>query len=135
MYLRPVSGCINAGCVAVVAALGCGLGLLTFVLLLANSKRIVWGISGSKRTPCCKLAFKENKKKMQMWVVSFDFSYGFCFFLNKLFYRFSYFYEIIKKRKCIEKFYCGNKVLFKNMSQWTLLRQNYCDMAFYYVQN
>lgn len=53
-YLRPVSGCINAGCEAVVAVLGCGLGLLTFVLLLANSKRIVWGISGSKRTPCCK---------------------------------------------------------------------------------
>lgn len=52
-YLRPVSGCINAGCAAVVAVLGCGFGLLTFVLLFANSKRIVWGISGSKRTPCC----------------------------------------------------------------------------------
>lgn len=53
VYLRPVSGCINAGCAAVVAVLGCGFGLLTFVLLLANSKRIVWGMSGSKRTPCC----------------------------------------------------------------------------------
>lgn len=55
VYLRPVSGCINAGCVAVVAVLGCGFGLLTFVLLLANSKRIVCGISGSNRTPCCNI--------------------------------------------------------------------------------
>lgn len=37
------------------AVLGCGFGLLTLVLLLANSKRIVWGISGSKRTPCCNI--------------------------------------------------------------------------------
>lgn len=57
VYLRPVSGCINAGCVAVVAVLGCGFGLLTFVLLLANSKRIVCGISGSNRTPCCNFVF------------------------------------------------------------------------------
>lgn len=55
LYLRPVSGCINAGCAVAVAVLGCGLGLLTFVLLLANSKRMVWGMSGSKRTPCCKI--------------------------------------------------------------------------------
>lgn len=55
VYLRPVSGCINAGCAAVVAVLGCGFGLLTFVLLLANSKRIVCGISGSNRTPCCNI--------------------------------------------------------------------------------
>jgi hypothetical protein len=56
-YLRPaVSGCINAGCAAAVAW-GCGFGLLTFVLLFANSKRIVWGISGSKRTPCCNFFF------------------------------------------------------------------------------
>lgn len=28
---------------------------LPFVLLFANSKRIVWGMSGSNRTPCCNL--------------------------------------------------------------------------------
>lgn len=27
--------------------------VLPFVLLFANSKRIVWGMSGSNRTPCC----------------------------------------------------------------------------------
>lgn len=62
-YLRPVSGCINAGCAAVVAVLGCGFGLLTFVLLFANSKRIVWGISGSKRTPCCKCQSSKRERK------------------------------------------------------------------------
>ena len=30
------------------------LGLLTFVLDLANSRRMVWGRSGSNLTPCCK---------------------------------------------------------------------------------
>jgi len=30
------------------------LGLLTFVLDLANSSRMVWGRSGSNLTPCCK---------------------------------------------------------------------------------
>lgn len=52
-YLRPVSGCINAGCAAGAAVATAGFGLLTFVLLLANSSRIVCGISGSNRTPCC----------------------------------------------------------------------------------
>lgn len=52
-YLRPVRGCINAGCVAGAAVATAGLGLLTFVLLLANSSRIVCGMSGSNRTPCC----------------------------------------------------------------------------------
>lgn len=45
-YLRPVRGCIRAGCEVAAAAAGC-LGLLTFVLLFANSKRMVCGISGS----------------------------------------------------------------------------------------
>lgn len=52
-YLRPVSGCINAGCAAGAAVATAGFGLLTFVLLLANSSRIVCGMSGSNRTPCC----------------------------------------------------------------------------------
>ena len=52
-YLRPVRGCIRAGCEVAAAAAGC-LGLLTFVLLFANSKRMVCGISGSNLTPCCK---------------------------------------------------------------------------------
>lgn len=52
-YLRPVRGCINAGCAAGAAVATAGLGLLTFVLLLANSNRIVCGMSGSNRTPCC----------------------------------------------------------------------------------
>lgn len=40
------------------------LSVLPFVLLLANSKRIVWGMSGSKRTPCCKfylIMYMKNK--------------------------------------------------------------------------
>lgn len=53
LYLRPVSGCINAGCAAGAAVATAGFGLLTFVLLLANSSRIVCGMSGSNRTPCC----------------------------------------------------------------------------------
>lgn len=52
-YLRPVRGCINAGCAAGAAVATAGFGLLTFVLLLANSSRMVCGMSGSKRTPCC----------------------------------------------------------------------------------
>lgn len=52
-YLRPVSGCINAGCAAGAAVATAGFGLLTFVLLLANSSRMVCGMSGSNRTPCC----------------------------------------------------------------------------------
>ena len=62
-YLRPVRGCTSGGCdtaaaawaAACAAAAEAGLiclGLLTFVLLLANSSLIVWGRSGSKRTPC-----------------------------------------------------------------------------------
>lgn len=54
-YLRPVSGCIRPWCVLGVtfALAGC-FGLLTFVLLLANSSRMVCGMSGSNRTPCCR---------------------------------------------------------------------------------
>ena len=72
-YLRPVSGCTSGccACAATAAAMAaaeadeaeltagprawfcCCLGLLTLVLLLANSSRIVWGRSGSNRTPCC----------------------------------------------------------------------------------
>ena len=37
------------------------LGLLTFVLDLANSKRIVWGRSGSNLTPCCKKNWCETR--------------------------------------------------------------------------
>lgn len=48
-----MSGCINAGCAAGAAVATAGFGLLTFVLLLANSSRIVCGMSGSNRTPCC----------------------------------------------------------------------------------
>ena len=61
LYLRPVSGCTSGACETAAAAAaaaaedgdGC-LGLLTLVLLLANSSLMVWGKSGSKRTPCCK---------------------------------------------------------------------------------
>lgn len=59
VYLRPVRGCIKVGCVLAALA-GCCLGLLTFVLLLANSSRIVWGMSGSNLTPCCKIAHKKS---------------------------------------------------------------------------
>lgn len=52
-YLRPVRGCIRVGCVLAALA-ACCLGLLTFVLLLANSSRMVCGMSGSNLTPCCK---------------------------------------------------------------------------------
>ena len=60
-YLRPVSGCTSGAWETAAAAAaaaaedgeGC-LGLLTLVLLLANSNLMVWGKSGSKRTPCCK---------------------------------------------------------------------------------
>lgn len=52
-YWRPVNGCIaSAGCVATAGGDDCCLGLLTLVLLLANSRRIVCGRSGSKRIPC-----------------------------------------------------------------------------------
>ena len=61
-YLRPVRGCIRAGCEVAAAAAGC-LGLLTFVLLFANSKRMVCGISGSNLTPCCKESPKLVKWK------------------------------------------------------------------------
>lgn len=51
---------------------------LPFVLLFANSKRMVWGMSGSNRTPCCNLlalystfymSFKEylNKYFWRAW--------------------------------------------------------------------
>ncbi len=59
-YLRPVRGCTRGAWVTAAAAaaaaaedgVGC-FGLLTLVLLFANSSLIVWGRSGSKRTPCC----------------------------------------------------------------------------------
>lgn len=59
MYLRPVRGCIKVGCVLAALA-ACCLGLLTLVLLLANSSRIVCGMSGSNLTPCCKIAHKKS---------------------------------------------------------------------------
>ena len=52
-----MSGCTRGGCDMEVTGLTRAdwlLGLLTFVLDLANSKRIVWGRSGSNLTPCCK---------------------------------------------------------------------------------
>ena len=49
---RPGKGCIIAGWGAAAGG-SCGLGLLTLVLLLANSSLMVCGMSGSKRTPCC----------------------------------------------------------------------------------
>lgn len=52
----PVIGCNRVGCVAAIGG-DCCFGLLTFVLLLANSRRIVWGKSGSNLTPCCKSCF------------------------------------------------------------------------------
>ena len=52
-YLRPVRGCTSGGCDRAGGATIC-LGLLTFVLDLANSNRMVCGRSGSNRTPCCK---------------------------------------------------------------------------------
>ena len=66
--LRPVRGCTSWGWVmdvAIVAGIIC-FGLLTFVLLLANSNRMVWGRSGSNRTPCCKHNW--NRKGGWCWV-------------------------------------------------------------------
>lgn len=59
VYLRPVRGCIKVGCVLAALA-GCCLGLLTLVLLLANSSLMVCGMSGSNLTPCCKIAHKKR---------------------------------------------------------------------------
>lgn len=50
--LRPGKGCIMVGCGAAAGG-SCCFGLLTFVLLFANSSRMVWGMSGSNLTPCC----------------------------------------------------------------------------------
>ena len=61
-YLRPVRGCTSGGCDRAGGATIC-LGLLTFVLDLANSNRMVWGRSGSNRTPCCK------KTGVRHWVL------------------------------------------------------------------
>ena len=55
-YLRPVRGCTSGGWVTHEDTGGPSaavLGLLTFVLDLANSRRMVWGRSGSNLTPCC----------------------------------------------------------------------------------
>ena len=88
-YLRPVSGCTRgewacdtAAAAAAAAAAedgdGC-LGLLTLVLLLANSSLMVWGKSGSKRTPCCNLTNFSN-----MWKQLY-------FFLNQEIYIYSFY--------------------------------------------
>ena len=88
-YLRPVSGCtrgewacdMEAAAAAAAAAEdgdGC-LGLLTLVLLLANSSLMVWGKSGSKRTPCCNFTNFSNmwkqvyflKKSLKLFIYSF----------------------------------------------------------------
>ena len=61
-YLRPVRGCTSGGCDRAGGATIC-LGLLTLVLDLANSNRMVWGRSGSNRTPCCK------KTGVRHWVL------------------------------------------------------------------
>ena len=50
--LRPGNGCIIVGWGAAAGG-SCGLGLLTLVLLLANSSLMVCGMSGSNLTPCC----------------------------------------------------------------------------------
>lgn len=53
-YVRPVRGCTGMLCWwCVVGEVFCCFGFDTFVLLLANSSRIVWGTSGSNLTPCC----------------------------------------------------------------------------------
>lgn len=59
VYLRPVRGCIKVGCVLAALA-ACCLGLLTLVLLLANSSLMVCGMSGSNLTPCCKIGHKKS---------------------------------------------------------------------------
>ena len=59
-YLRPVRGCTSGGCDRAGGATIC-LGLLTFVLDLANSSRMVWGRSGSNLTPCCKKNWCETR--------------------------------------------------------------------------
>lgn len=62
VYLRPVSGwTASAGCVAAAGGDDCCFGLLTLVLLFANSSRMVCGRSGSKRTPpCCRSCFADS---------------------------------------------------------------------------
>jgi hypothetical protein len=63
-YLRPVKGCRSAEWCGRAAAGGdANLGLLTFVLVFANSNRIVCGRLGSKRTPCGKGQFDRGKKR------------------------------------------------------------------------
>ena len=70
IYLRPASGCTSWACETAAAAAaaetedgdGC-FGLLTLVLLLANSSLMVWGKSGSKRTPCCKRIARDVLEK------------------------------------------------------------------------
>lgn len=61
-YLRWVRGCMRVWWAGATVALGC-FGLLTLVLLLANSRRIVWGKSGSNRTPCCRQRPSPKTKK------------------------------------------------------------------------
>ena len=75
-YSRPVRGCSNVGWGAAAGGeLFCCLGLLTFVLLLANSSRIVCGMSGSNLTPFRFFRFcgvqrwwGDKKKKKDRWL-------------------------------------------------------------------
>jgi hypothetical protein len=85
LYLRPASGCIRDGWV--VAAVACCLGLLTFVLLLANSRRIVWGMSGSNLTPCCKKIEKrgEGKERKNWYLIKHKKNYKNLFLLQNYF--------------------------------------------------
>jgi hypothetical protein len=74
IFERPVSGCTRGGCDMEVTGLtraDCALGLLTFVLDLANSKRIVWGRSGSNLTPCCNKTRREDVIP-GLWLVETD---------------------------------------------------------------
>ena len=64
-YLRPVSGCTSGGWVTACGARIC-LGVETLVFDLANSRRIVWGRSGSNLTPCCKTREREGKTRWEL---------------------------------------------------------------------
>ena len=63
-YLRPVSGC-TMGCWVTALVFTTCLGLLTFVLDLANSSLMVWGRSGSNRTPCCNKTSQSHQSQSQ----------------------------------------------------------------------
>jgi len=65
----PVSGCTSGGCISACGATIC-LGLLTFVLDLANSNRMVWGRSGSNRTPCCRSCLAASAPALELKVTN-----------------------------------------------------------------